>query len=194
MLENLQLASIIKDGTQTRLLRIPLHRELQDSLSESWNAQYETFVREIQEVEFDAGYQPEAHERFCLDNYKPPSWLAGEGSKTISNSDAISGDETVIDSIKGLVAFARNEQSEELALFQNFTPSQVIQPGRFLFLEGGTYRSAQRTGLTLGGKLSAVYKPAESKLLFHNFRTVPTPSCHDCRMSLHARHGADSPG
>ena len=174
MLENFQLASIIKDGTQTRLLRIPLLRQLQDSLSESWNAQYEEFVREIQEVEFDPGYQPEEHERFCLDNYSPPSWLSGESSITISGIDKINGDETVIDSIKGLAAFVRNEHGEELALFQNFTPSQVIRPGRFLFQESGTYRSAPRTGLTLGGKLNAVYKPDENKLLFHNFRTVNT--------------------
>ena len=174
MLENFQLASINKDGTQTRLLRIPLVGKLQDSLSENWNAQYEEFVREIQEVEFDSDYQPEEHERFCLDNYSPPSWLSGESSTTISDIDTINGDETVIASIKGLAAFVRNEHSEELALFQNFTPSQVIRPGRFLFLESGTYRSAPRTGLTLSGKLSAVYRPDENKLLFHNFRTVNT--------------------
>ena len=174
MLENFQLASIIKDGAQTRLLRVPLHQELQDSLSESWNVQYEEFVREIQEVEFDSGYQPEEHERFCLANYSPPSWLSGQSSMTISGIDEINGDEAMIDSIKGLVAFVRNEHREELALFQNFTPSQVIRPGRFLFLESGTYRSAPRTGLTLSGKLSAVYKPDENKLLFHNFRTVNT--------------------
>lgn len=174
MPEYFQLASIVKNGTQTRLLRIPLLQELQDSLSESWYAQYKEFVREIDEVAFDSGYQPEEHERFCLDNYSPPDWLCGKSSTTVSDLDEINGDETIINSIKGLVAFVRNEQSEELALFQNFTPSQVIRPGRFLFLESGTYRSAPRTGLTLSAKLSAVYRPNDNKLLFHNFRSANT--------------------
>ena len=57
-------------------------------------------------------------------------------------------------------------------LFQNFGPSRVIRPGRFLFLEGGTYRSPRRSGLTLDRKLSAVYLSSDRKLLFESFRTV----------------------
>ncbi len=60
-------------------------------------------------------------------------------------------------------------------LFQNFTHSRVIRPGRFLLLGGGdTYVSPERPGLTLDAKLSAVYQPALSKLLFVNLRTVNT--------------------
>lgn len=35
MLENFQLTAIIKQGAETRLLRIPLHQALQDTLAES---------------------------------------------------------------------------------------------------------------------------------------------------------------
>ena len=49
-----------------------------------------------------------------------------------------------------------------------------IQPGRALFLKNNTYESIEHPGLTLDKKLSAIYKPAESKLLFRNFRTVNT--------------------
>ena len=43
-----------------------------------------------------------------------------------------------------------------------------------MFLDGNTYKSAERPGLTLDVHLSAVYRPAERKLLFRNFRTVNT--------------------
>ena len=40
----------------------------------------------------------------------------------------ISQHEEMVESIKGIAAFARNEQGEELILFQNFSRSHVIQP------------------------------------------------------------------
>ena len=174
MLENFHLAAIIKQGAQTRMLQIPLHQALQDSLAGDWQRQYDIFRDGINEIAFDAGYQPEDHERFCLFDYQLPEWIAKESSQTIVNLDTISSNEELIDSIKGTIAFARNDQGEELMLFQNFTRSQVIRPRKFLFLEAGTYRSTKRPGLTLGEKLSAVYQPAECKLLFHKFRIVNT--------------------
>ena len=59
-----------------------------------------------------------------------------------------------------------------MVLFQNFSRSRVIRPGRFLFLKNNTYESTERPGLTLDEKLSAVYQPTQSKLQFRNFRTV----------------------
>ena len=72
------------------------------------------------------------------------------------------------------MAFSRNKDDEELVLFQHFSRSHVIRPGRFLFLQNNTYKTTQRAGLTLDSKLSAVYVPGYRKLLFHNFRTVNT--------------------
>ena len=73
-----------------------------------------------------------------------------------------------------MVAFARNEQDDEMILFQNFSRSHVIRPGFFLFLRRDTYETTQRPGLTLENKLSAVFRPNDGKLLFQNFRTVNT--------------------
>lgn len=174
MFKDFQLVAIIEEGSQTRLLRIPMHQTLQDKLAESWQAQYDEFVEDIQEVEFDVGYKPEEDERFCLSNYDLPDWLAGENSRTLANLESIDNYDALINLIKGTVAFVRNNESEELILFQNFTHAQVIRPWRFLFLEKGTYSSAERPGLMLDKKLSAVYEPSESKLLFHNFRTANT--------------------
>lgn len=174
MLENFQLAVIAKRSGQTRLFQIPLHQGLQGTLAESWEAQYASFVNNIQEIDFDAGYNPEDHERFRLDAYELPAWLQAENSQSVATLDSISQHEDIIDFIKGIVAFARNEHGEELMLFQNFSRSHVIRPGQFLFLQNDTYETAQRPGLTLDGKLSAVYLRVEQKLLFHNFRTTNT--------------------
>ena len=172
MLENFHLATIIKQGAQTQLLRIPLHRTLQDSLVESWEEQYGAFMNDRQEIAFSAGYNPEDHECFCLQNYDPPDWLAEEDSQTISDSDAVGRDQGLFHAIKGVVAFAQHDQDEEIVLFQNFSRSRVIRPGLYLFQEAGTYRSSERPGLTLDRRLSAVYLPSDRKLLFKSFRTV----------------------
>lgn len=172
MFENFQLALIAKSGAQMRLLRVPLHQDLQASLAESWAQQYAAFVAGIQEVDFNAGYTPEEHECFRLLDYALPNWLRDESSQTIQHLAPISAHEELMVSAKGIAAFARNEQGEEMVLFQNFSRSHVIQPGRFLFLERDTYVSAPNAGLSLDGKLSALYLPLQQKLLFLNFRTT----------------------
>lgn len=174
MLENFQLATIIRLGRTTRLLQIPMHQKLQDTLARSWQEQYAAFLDEVQEIDFDLGYKPEPHERFRLQDYDLPEWLANQDSQSVANLDTITNDDSMLDNISGVVAFARNEQDEEVMLFQNFSRSHVIRPGRFLFLQGDTYESTQRPGLTLDNKLSAIYLPTENKLLFNSFRTVNT--------------------
>jgi len=174
MLENFQLAAIIRQRGETRLLRIPLHQGLQNTLAASWQEQYDAFVVDMEEIDFNAGYQPEEHERFRLQDYELPGWLAEEDSQSVPALDAITRDDALLDATKGIVAFGRNDRSEELMLFQNFSRSHVIRPGRFLFLHNNTYETTQRPGLTLDSKLSAVYMPTDRKLLFYNFRTVNT--------------------
>lgn len=171
MLENFQLAVIAVIDKRTELLRVPLHQGLQDTLAENWQAQFLDFMNEVEEIPFDAGYNPEAHERFGLDEYELPDWLAEETSQTVQNLDAINEREDVLGAIKGVVAFALSDD-REVMLFQNFSKSHVIRPGGFLFLQGNTYETADRPGLTLGTKLAAVFLVEEQKLLFHNFRSV----------------------
>ncbi|MEQ8484963.1 MAG: DUF4868 domain-containing protein [Pseudomonadales bacterium] len=174
MLENFQLAAIVKQGGSIRLLRIPLHRALQDELAASWFAQYEAFVNDVDEIDFNAGYQPEAHERFRLQGYVLPNWLAEETSHSVAELDAVTADDALLESTRGIAGFARNADGEELMLFQNFSRSHVIRPGRFLFLQNNTYETTQRAGLTLDSRLSAVLLRASNTLLFRNFRTVNT--------------------
>jgi hypothetical protein len=174
MLENFQLTAIVNQSGQTRLLRIPLHQALQDTLAQTWQEQYDAFVDDVQEIDFNPGYQPEAHERFRLPDFELPDWLAGEDSHAAADLDAVTNDDGLLDATKGVAAFARDDAGEELILFQNFSRSHVIRPGRFLFLQNNTYKTTERPGLTLDGKLSAVFLPADNKLVFHTFRTVNT--------------------
>lgn len=174
MLENFQLAGIVKRDAHNQLLRVPLHQDLQKILASSWDGQLKAFVRDVQEVSFNAGYQPELHERFCLQDHDLPEYLCRESSQTIQSLEPINDNESLLGSVKAIVAFAHFGTNVEVVLFQNFSRSHVIHPGRFLFLQKNTYESVERPGLTLDGKLSAVYFPADRKLLFHNFRTVNT--------------------
>jgi hypothetical protein len=174
MLEGFQLAAIISQSGEMRLLRIPLHQGLQTTLGASWQQQYDAFALGTKAINFDAGYQLEEHERFRLLDYQLPDWLAGENSQSVSALDAITNDDALLDATKGIVGFARNDDDEEVMLFQSFSRSHVIRPGRFLFLHNNTYETTQRAGLTLDSKLSAVYLPADKKLLFRSFRTVNT--------------------
>ena len=105
MFENFQLAAIIKERSQTRLQRIPLHQALQDDLAKSWQIQYDSFFEGIQEIGFNAGYQPDEHECFCLADYNPPAWLAEEDSRTVSDMYEVSRqlDDAWVNSIKGIV-------------------------------------------------------------------------------------------
>lgn len=173
MLENFQLAAIVKQGSQTRLLRIPMHQALQDELATSWDAQFEAFVDDVDEIEFNPGYQPEAHERFILPDFELPEGIATEDSQSVPDLDAITDDDALLDTTKGIAAFVRKDGAE-MILFQNFSRTHIIRPGRFLFLQNNTYESTHRPGLTLDNKLSAVYRPGDQTLLFHNFRTVNT--------------------
>ena len=174
MLDNFQLAAIVKQGAQLRLHQIPMRQALQQRLATTWAAQFVAFSDDAQEIAFNSGYQPEEHERFALRDFVPPEWLAGKTSGTIADLGPIHQDEAFIASIKGIAAFARDEGGSELVLFQNFSRSHVIRPGTFLLLRNGTYETTERPGLTLESKLAAVYFLAEQKLLFHNFRTVNT--------------------
>ena len=174
MIRNLHLAAIVTQDQQRSLQRIPLDQALQDDLTNSWQEQYTAFMDGRQEIDFNAGYKLEKHECFCLQDFDPPNWLAEEDSQTVSDNVAFVLDQNLFQAITGIAAFVLNSQNEEVVLFQNFSHSRVIQPGRFLFLEANTYRSSRHSGLTLDNKLSAVYLPGDRKLLFKIFRFVNT--------------------
>lgn len=129
MLDNFQLAVVCKSGKQMRLLRVPLHHDLQATLAAGWAQQLADFAEDTQEVPFDAGYTPEAHERFCLTDYVLPAWLKDESSLTIPNLESINAHEELMPAIQCVAGFARDEEGEELVLFQNFSRSPCDPAG-----------------------------------------------------------------
>ncbi len=171
MLKDFQLAVLVNKGEKWRLLQIPMHQKLQTTLAANWGQQYTGFTSDIKEINFDPGYTPEEHERFRVRNYKLPECLQTGVGGQVHKLDSIKENENLIDSIRAVVAFARNEQGE-LMLAQSFSRSHVIQPGRFLFLQNDTYETPKHTGLTLGTRLAAVYYAKTHKLLFDNFRNT----------------------
>lgn len=174
MIRNLHLAAIISQNHQRSLQRIPLDQTLQTNLTDYWQTQYAAFMDNRQEIDFNAGYKLERHECFYLQDFDPPDWLAQEDSHTVSDNIAFVINQEHYHAITGIAGFAIDDQSNEVVLFQNFSRSRVIQPGRYLFLESNTYRSSRHAGLALDNKLSAVYLPGEKKLLFKVFRFVNT--------------------
>ncbi|MEO5812756.1 MAG: hypothetical protein ABIU96_13890 [Rhodanobacter sp.] len=174
MLESFQLAAIVRRAAHTRLLRIPLHQALQDRLAATWQEQFDAFFDGTQEIDFNPGYQPEEHETFCLDDFVLPAWLTDEDSEAAANLDPLQNNDGALADVRGLVAFACDDQGEEVMLFQNFSRAHVIRPGHFLLMRNNTYETSEHSGLTLDQKLSAVYLPVDGKLLFQNFRTVNT--------------------
>lgn len=173
MLENFQLAVIVRQGAKSRIFRVPMHQALQRQLAEAWHGQLDSFLADIKEIPFNAGYSPEENECFALRKFNLPDSIAGETSLSAGDLSTITDNEGLLSTVRGVVGFAR-QAGAELVLFQHFSRSHVIHPGSFLFLQNGTYETMDRPGLTLGSNLSAVYRAAEQKLLFRNFRVVNT--------------------
>lgn len=172
MLNNLHLVALIKERNQLTLKRLPMVAELQAELAVTWGEQLEQFLRGAQEIAFEPGYTPEAHERFCVDNFVLPGELAAHNSGSIRNLDPIDMQDASLVFIKAILGFARTDTGRELVMFQGFSKSHVIEPGRFLFFTNDNFVTSDRPALTLDSHLAAVYEPAEQKLLFQNFRVT----------------------
>lgn len=169
-----RLGAIVKRHGMIELRHIPLHQSLQSNLAETWRDQHERFSAGIDEIDFDPAYRPGRQERFRIRAYELPEWLSNETGESLAELETLGSDRSVFGSISGLVAFVPDRDGDEWLLFQNFTPSKVIEPGQFLFMTLDTYGSITGPGLALGRDLSAVYEQTDNKLLFRNFRSVNT--------------------
>ena len=127
----------------------------------------------MEELDFTLGYKLEGKQLFRLYSRELSDWLANQNVNTIPklNSD---NEEELIDLTQGIVAFARDDNNNDILLFQNFTSSQIIRSHRLLFIQNDRYDELRRPAITLVNKLSAVYFPKEEKFLFRSFRNVNT--------------------
>ncbi len=174
MLYNFQLGAIVKLGVSKILYRIPLHRALQNKLCVEWETQYNDFFHNCTIHSFEASYNLESNERFKIETYELPEYLQNESSASIHTLDSISETEDALESIVGIVAFAKDDDDNEIMMFQNFNRSHIIRPTFSLFQRNDTYNSIDNPGLTLDTKLAAVYNPINSELVFRSFRITNT--------------------
>lgn len=172
MLVDFQLGAVVKTGNEFSLRRIPMHQALQATLAASWEKQYTAFVQDRELVAFSAGYTLEEHECFLVPGFQLPEWLQAGADGGMQHQAAISAVAELLPSIKAVVAFARTAAGERVMLAQGFSQSHVIQPGRFLFMEQGTYVSPPNQGFTLANRLTAVYRVTNQALLFESFRNT----------------------
>ena len=165
------LVAIVRNRKLSSLFRIPLHQSIEEFLMESWTSKLEPFVYELEQIDYEAGYQLKRHQCFRMLEFELPNWIAGYNSQSATLIDEIVGDPQTYRSVQGTVAFTKINEEESM-IFQDFSRSKAINPGRFLQFDGQVYRTAERTGLLLDRQLSAVYLPGKRMLLFRNFRAV----------------------
>lgn len=171
MIRDLQLTAIVAEGAERRLLRIPMTQQLQGQLSEQWSAQYDAFNNDVEEVAFDPGFIADDHHRFKVEDFEIPPWLSPYNSRNIDTLEPLDRHADQLERVRGIAGFARVGQ-QEVVLFQNFTRSHIIEPGRFMFIQNGTFQSAAQRGLTLADRLTAVLYVADRRLVFANFRSA----------------------
>lgn len=169
MFDDFQLVAIVRNGAERLCLSIPLHQELQDQLNANWYEQYLALVGGHEQIEFDPAYQIGDDEAWRISDYQLPEWIEGLTRERVGDLPSVGrGDPGVEERIKAVAALALRGR-QELLLFQSFTPSHVIRPGRFLFLRHDTYHTSNHPGLALSDRLTAVYERRPRRLVFESF-------------------------
>ena len=168
-----KLAAIIVQEGQIKLYRIPLRQELQQNLANNWNEQEYDFRKNMKEEDFTLGYSLEGKELFRLYSEELSNWIETQAKSNMTKLDS-DNEKELIDYIEGIVAFTRDDKNDDIILFQNFTPSQIIRSNRLMFIRGDQYEELDKPAISLSTRLSAVYIPDDRKLLFRSFRNIKT--------------------
>ena len=181
MLKNFRLVAIINEKKEWELKEFLLDDFLYDNLVDKWKQQYEAFMRREEEIDFketEPGYKLDDHQVFRISPCYLPTCVADRDSENIRNTEQIRINENLAHSIKGVVAFAQNDEDNdnELMLFQHFAPGQIIQPGGLMMWWEGqprnTYTSVKDSTVRLNNNLTAVYSSKDEKLLFNHFKNA----------------------
>ena len=172
MTKDFHLVAVFRKGKRSVLYRIPLHESLRGELKDNWNSEYEFFIHEYEEADYRAGQRLKRKQCFRFVDFDFPSWIADYNSQSAAEIPAIDRNNETYRFIQGTIAYTRNQQDEELMLFQDFSRSKVIGPGQFLLLESNRFRTTEQTGFIVDRELSGVYSPQNRKLLFRGYRAV----------------------
>ena len=174
MLRSFHLVAIAHRRPWTTLLRVPLRQDTQDALKASWSSQYSSFYHPgIELLHYAPGYKLDPDQRFVIDDFDLPCWLTEMRSTTVGSLDPIRTEAKLMASISSLAGLGQDENGRELILFQNFSRSRVIEPGRLLLMAGWPYIVSDHA-VALDSRLNAVYFVENRRLIFDNFRAVNT--------------------
>ena len=180
MMKPFRLMTIVNEKKEWELKEVLLDDSLHKDLANKWEKQYKAFMGRTEEIDFketEPGYKLDDDQAFRICPYCLPTWLAGRNSENIMNTEQIDINENLANSIKGVVAFARNDEDNELMLFQHFAPGQIIRPKSLMRAikdldSRHTYTSVEDSTFRLNENLTAVYSSKDEKLLFNHFRNA----------------------
>lgn len=180
MMKPFRLMAIVNEKKEWELKEVLLDDSLHKDLANKWEKQYKAFMGRTEEIDFketEPGYKLDNDQAFRICSYCLPTWLAGRNSENIMNTEQIDINENLANSIKGVVAFARNDEDNELMLFQHFAPGQIIRPKSLMRAikdldSRHTYTSVEDSTFRLNENLTAVYSSKDEKLLFNHFRNA----------------------
>jgi hypothetical protein len=153
------------DDPDTPILRLPLTRDLQVAVGDTFRAQLEDlFANDPDEVQFDARLTPDESEIAFISGFEPPVEV-WEAIKNPTKLDSFEASQEAIEKTKGL--FIGDDSGRRL-FFQVFDRRRILSTRRVTILfSGDTFRRLEEPGLTLDTQLAAVFM--NERLYFNSF-------------------------
>ena len=165
--ESLNLFALLADD-ESAVRRIPLSRDLQSEISDYILAQKIEFFSDQRKVEFNGSYHADEDEIFSIRGYPLDRALieALENPLGLDILDLNSEARHIVALFAGTWT-----RANRFICFQSFDARKLItKEGITLFISGDTYTKLKDAGLTLQGKLTALF--LKNELLFYSYHST----------------------
>ncbi len=154
----------IKDGGRTKKESQPQRIEIDNKVAVGIASTFETmaatfFSENRQQIDFDGRYLPDPGEIFKIDDFAiDPALLAAAHSPLKSKQFVIaSSPYPVIRAIAASTVTGPKPEDVRI-VFQEFRADRIIREGFALFHQNGTFTRVDHSGLTISGKIDAVFE------------------------------------
>jgi hypothetical protein len=166
----LSLFALTNDAAR-RILRLPLSRDVQNEVTETFKRQEDDFNTLAQEeVPFDGKYKPDDGESLVIQNYDDIDGLRRAIDNPLSIPE-IMPDPTEFATIKAIFSGYRDTKGTVVALIQSFDRRKIISTsGLSIFHSSNVYKKVDGIGITLDTRLAATL--VDSTLRFFSFHAV----------------------
>ncbi len=171
MLSNFHVFTLARTGERFKVSKMLLHQSLQDALEEDWRKQLEDFASKSQ-VLFDPSYCPDDNEVLFIEDYEMPKVIRDLSCQSVAELRKLKQSDLKAGNIKAVIGIAESQNEGPIFMFQKFSRAHILKPGMFFLLERGTLTNLNKHAITLGNKLSAVYRTELRTLYFTNFRAT----------------------